>query len=174
MADWFNQIRDRYQRAQGKPQPDLATMLLGVVPQDAPPIDWAALLGLGGGNATAAQAPMKPTMEGSPVVPQQASRWQGEGDSVPGLLAPAVTVAASRPPVAAAPAPMSAADMAYVPKPANQTKDDYGPAWSGTTVAPPPQYSYLNPTPSLDEVFRREYAANPNGFTPGRFFGLFG
>lgn len=84
-----------------------------------------------------------------------------------GLLAPPKPAA-----VASAPAAPQGADAAYVPMPPRQTKDDYGPAWN--TPAPPPQYSHLNPTPSLDEIFRREYAANPNGFTPGRLFGLFG
>lgn len=132
-------------------------------------IDVAALL-----TALGIIGPRPPSMEGSPVIPQQASV---EGSPVVPMSSPSRQGgygAAPAPVQGPLAAPQSAADMAYVPKPANQTKDDYGPAWSGTTVAPPPQYSHLNPTPSLDEVFRREYAANPNGFTPGRFFGLFG
>lgn len=147
MADWFERIRARYQKAQAVPPRDLATMLLGVA---QPPVTVQATPPMYS-DADYAQPTMAPA----------------------GLFAPKPAVPQPRPapvptPVAAAPNP---ADAAYVPPmPAPVAVQD------GQVV--PPDYRYLNPTPSLEEVYRRELAANPNGFGRdnliGRLVGLLG
>ena len=101
---------------------------------------------------------------------------QSEGDlavaaPTQGLLAPYFQPKpAPAGPIAAPPVTVQA--DAPAPMPPRQSAADYGPAWN--TPAAPGQYEYLNPTPSLESAFRQQYAANPNGFTPGRFFGLLG
>lgn len=84
--------------------------------------------------------------------------------AAPTVTAPPVTVTATRPPMQAPAAP-------------EQPMDTYA-DMAGFGVSPrlpdAPDYRHLNPTPSLAEVYRRELAGNPNGFTPGRFFGLLG
>ena len=145
MADWFEQIRRRYQGAMSVPSRDmavLAAMALAPKPvtvQATPPMVSDADMAL-------------PTMApAGPLAP-------------PAAVMPTVTVAASRPPLAAPVAP-------------EQPMDTYADmaGYGGSPRLPDaPDYRHLNPTPSLAEVYRREYAANPNGFTPGRFFGLLG
>lgn len=88
---------------------------------------------------------------------------------------------AQRPTPTAAPAPMPAApqgaDAAFVPPPGWMPPADYmrtmgdadlggygGNPGMGKPIPAPPQYTNLNPTPSLEEIFRREYAANPGAF----------
>lgn len=77
----------------------------------------------------------------------------------------------------AMPAAPQGADAAFVPPPGWMPPADYmrtmgdadlggygGNPGMGRPVPAPPQYTNLNPTPSLEEIFRREYAANPGAF----------
>ena len=81
------------------------------------------------------------------------------GEPMPPQQAPSPAAMPSMPPVnvqAPAPAPDTYADLGgYGGQPRMQS--------------PQEMYGHLNPTPSLEEVFRREYAANPAAF--GKLFG---
>lgn len=167
-------------------------------------------LGLGGGSAGAAQAPVGPQSVTVPATPpalpvsirpsppvmangglpnpynvpytglkNEMYPSTAEGDIAQPTMAPAGPLAPPRPAAVASRSPVpTGADAAYVPDPRTMGDADLGGyggnPGQGRPIPAPPQYSHLNPTPGLEEVFRREYAANPNGFTPGRFFGLFG
>lgn len=124
------------------------------------------------------------SVEPSPVIRPQSPPMASDADMAQptmappsGLLAPTVqaapvTVMANRP---AAPLAPQGNDAAYVPPQPRPSAAEYGPAWN--TPAAPGQYDHLNPTPSLESVFRQAYAADPRGFDKGaigRLFGLLG
>lgn len=218
MADDFN---DRYKKAASLRL--LAQMTPGMTPQQPGTPNYSAIplnppppasygsgvvnalqwLGFGGKNANAAQAPSRPSVEGSPVIqnptpPRQAAgtyggQWPANETPMPpamnlGSLPPANPDAQQYDEAARyrSPAPMpqraamssapTGADAAFVPPPGwsppadyLRTQNDADMAGYGGSpripgIAPPQPYSHLNPTPSLEEVFRREYAANPMAF----------
>jgi hypothetical protein len=95
----------------------------------------------------------------------------------PPPAAPAPRPGPSPAPQAAAPRPMPSMPPVQVQAPPMdpRTMGDAdlggygGNMGQGAPIPAPQQYSHLNPTPSLEEVFRREYAANPAAF--GKLFG---
>jgi hypothetical protein len=136
-------------------------------------------LGFGPKSAGAAQAPgarPAPSVEPSPAFPQAAG-WMGEGDT-----APPPQVASRQGNYGPAPSPQmpaapTGANAAFQPPPGWMPPADYmrtqndadlagygGNPGMGAPIPAPPQYSHLNPTPGLEEIFRREYAANPGAF----------
>ena len=169
MADWLNNANSRLMALMmgGTPKPKPAAPNYSAIPLTPSPFD-VPYTGL---TNTPAPAPM-PQNRG-PLPPfqqpgQQAADYmpshmpnpsrQGNYGDAPMPTMPPVTVSA--------PAP-SPADAAYVPDPRTMGDADLG-GYGGSPripgIAPPQPYSHLNPTPSLEEIFRREYAANPMAF----------
>ena len=158
MADWFNRVRGDYQGAMYKPSQDWATSLATLLGANVtkPPAQ-ATMFPIPSRPPDADLA--QPTMAPATLPPRMVSEADVAQPTMapPGLLtvqAPPVTVQANRPapaapPQAAAPAPENYADMV---------------GYGGSPAVAQPDYRYLNPTPSLEEVFRREYAANPGAF----------
>lgn len=178
------------------------------IPLDAPKPARPAMFGdglanalefMGFGNRPKPQGPA-PSMEGSPVVPQQKPQpspfppYTGlrNEPGLPPFQQPGQQAAEYMPPIsskpmvspqaanvyggasAPAPAPMPAAppqgaDAAYVPPPTDNYADMGGYGGVPRMQSPQEQYGHLNPTPGLEEIFRREYAANPGAF--GKLFG---
>ena len=104
---------------------------------------------------------MPPAMNLGPLPPMNADAQQADDAAryrpMP-QQAPKPAAMPTMPPVQVeAPAPMvdTYADMG-----------GYGgsPGMTGRPIPAPQQYGHLNPTPSLEEIFRREYAANPGAF----------
>lgn len=164
MAEWYDRIRGRYQTAMGRPNRDLAMILAGIPAQPAPPPPNYAAIPLNmmqpGGEPQPAPPPqMPPAMNLGPMPPMNADAQQADDAAryrpqpspaqQPMPVAPPVTVQA--PPMD--PRTMGDADMA-----------GYGGSPRIPGIAAPQPYSHLNPTPSLEEIFRREYAANPMAF----------
>lgn len=175
MADWYDKTRKGYQDAMSVPQTDGITRLL---------------LAMSGGAQK--PKPAAPNYSAIPLNPfevpftglrnEPASPAQG----IPAFEPPGTTSAQYMPPMtslptasrqgnygpAATPAPMPSMPPVTVeaPAPAPDTYADLG-GYGGQPRMQSPQemYGHLNPTPSLEEVFRREYAANPAAF--GKLFG---
>jgi hypothetical protein len=177
---WLDGVRKRFQGAMAVPSQDLAVMAAN------------GLSNLGPRGANAAQAPgarPAPSVEPSPAFPQAAG-WTGEGDtrlpSAPPIQGPmgvqerqqfmdANMIPPAPPPQM--PAAPQGANAAFQPPPGWMPPADYmrtqgdadlggygGNPGMGAPIPAPPQYSHLNPTPGLEEIFRREYAANPGAF----------
>ena len=194
MADWFNKVRDGYQGAMSVPQTDAATRLIlamsgGNKPKPNVPNYSAIPLNPFNipytGPTNELPKPPMPTQAG-PLPPFQPPGTTAQAvmpdRGLPSLSPPrqdnygdAPKPMPTMPPVTVtAPAP-TGADAAYVPPPMDpRTMGDadmagYGGSPRLPAVPPPGQYSHLNPTPGLEEIFRREYAANPGAF--GKLFG---
>ena len=187
MADWFNNIRGKYQDAMAVPQTDAATRLI---------------MAMAGGNKPKPNAPnysaiplnpfnipyTGPTNElPKPPMPTQAGPlppFQPPGTTaqavmpdrgLPSLSPPRQDNYGPGPSPAPVPGPMQTMPPVEVSAPA-PAPDNYadmvgygGNMGQGRPVPAPQPYSHLNPTPGLEEIFRQEYAANPGAF--GKLFG---
>lgn len=141
--------------------PDLEPYKITVFngPQSLTNVPWWVPPGEPLTNGDKDQPPMPPAMNLGPMPPMNADAQQADDAAryrpqpipaqQPMPVAPPVTVQA--PPMD--PRTMGDADMA-----------GYGGSPRIPGIAPPQPYSHLNPTPSLEEIFRREYAANPMAF----------
>jgi hypothetical protein len=145
-------------------------------------------LGFGPKSAGAAQAPgarPAPSVEPSPAFPQAPMPPAANLGSLPPMNATAQDYDAAarggpQMPVSAPPqmpAAPQGANAAFQPPPGWMPPADYmrtqgdadlggygGNPGMGAPIPAPPQYTHLNPTPGLEEIFRREYAANPGAF----------
>ena len=166
MSEWYDRIRGRYQKAMATPSRDLAMILAGIPAQPAPPPPNYGAIPMNPPQGT----PMPPSLNLGPLPPQNADAQQYDD------------AARARPmPMQPAPRPQGMPQMppvnvqAQAPAMDPRTMGDAdlggygGNMGQGAPMPAPQRYSHLNPTPSLEEVFRREYAANPNAF--GKLFG---
>jgi hypothetical protein len=154
-----------------KPSRDLAMILAGVPAKPAP--NYAAipmsLMQPGGEPMPPPPPQMPPSMNLGPLPPQNADAQQYDdaARARPMPMQPA--------PQAAAPMPQMPPVQVQAPAMDPRTMGDAdlggygGNMGQGAPMPAPAQYGHLNPTPSLEEVFRREYAANPAAF--GKLFG---
>lgn len=185
MAEWFDRIRGDYQTAMSKPQTDGATRLLALImgsgnkPKPQVP-NYSAIpltpspfdVPYTGLTNTPAPPPMP--QNSGPLPPfqqpgQQAAEYMPDR-GLPSLSPPRQDNYGPGPSPAPAPMPtMPPVEVAASPMPDPRTMGDadlggYGGMPRMSSLPAPQQYSHLNPTPSLEEVFRREYAANPMAF----------
>lgn len=185
MADWYDRIRGNYQGAMSVPQTDGVTRLLALLmggankPKPAAPNYSAIPLNPNPftvpytGPTNELPKPPMPTQAG-PLPPfqqpgQQAAEYMPPR-GLPSLSPPRQDNYAPGPSPAPAPMPtMPPVEVSAPAMPDPRTMGDADMAGYGGSpripgIAPPQQYGHLNPTPSLEEIFRREYAANPAAF----------
>lgn len=170
MAEWYDKTRKGFQEAMSVPQTDGITRLIRMMagasqPAPKPVPNYGAIpltpspfsIPYTGLRNEPAPPPMPPAMNLGPLPPMNADAQQADD------------AARYRPMPQQAPKPAAMPTMPPVQveasAPMADTYADMG-GYGGQPRMQSPQemYGHLNPTPSLEEIFRREYAANPGAF----------